>query len=180
MKKFILTIYVFMFSSMAAVANAELKIAIVDEIIGASSAYKGITEQVEKKATAFKNNAAKMQEDLQKKYKEIESQKSVLSSEAHTKKTKQFELEAEKAQESTYMERMSLDKAFADATKILEEKITEIIKAKAVSMNLNIVFTKNNMVYNDENLEITDAIIEELNKSMSSIAVKFDSSATKK
>lgn len=158
-------------------ANADnIKILVVDgqKIIESSLAYKDITAQVEKKATAFKNSAAKMQEDLQKKYKEIESQKAVLSTEAYGKKTKEFELEAEKAQESTYMERVTLDKAYAEAMKVLEQRITDIIQRRAKDMKADLVLTKINIVYNNNALEITDSIIEEINKSLPAVAVKFD------
>ncbi|MDJ1406981.1 MAG: OmpH family outer membrane protein [Candidatus Midichloria sp.] len=176
MKKLTLIISMLLLSSLAISARAEIKIAVVDgqKIIESSLAYKDITGQVEKKATLFKNSAAKMQENLQKKYKEIESQKLVLSSEAYGKKTKEFELEAEKAQESAYMDRMSLDKAYSEAMKVLEKKITDIIQAKAIEKKLDMVMTKINMIYNNKELEITDSIIEELNKSLPAVAVKFD------
>ena len=179
MEKIILMISALLISGFAFIANAnDVKIMVVDgqKIIESSLAYKDITAQVEKKATAFKNSAAKMQEDLQKKYKEIESQKAVLSTEAYGKKTKEFELEAEKAQESAYAERVNLDKAYAEAMKVLEQKITDIIQRRAKDVKADLVLTKVNIVYNNSALEITDAIIEELNKSLPAVSVKFDAS----
>jgi outer membrane protein len=155
---------------------AEQKIGVIDmqKVMESSLAYKDISTQVEKKAETYKASAAKMQEKLQKQYQELEAQKSVLAADAYTKKSKELEREAESSQESAYMERVSLDRAYSGVMKSLEEKLLEIVKRKAETSNLSVVVASAAVLYSKTDMDVTNGVIEELNIALPSMKVDFD------
>lgn len=171
----ILSFLIISFYVGANIARAETKIAIIDaqKVIENSVAYQGISKEVEKKAEIYKANANRLQEKLQKKYQELEAQKSVLSNDVFNSKSEDLLKEAEISQKSTHMERITLDKAYSQAVGVLENKLLEIVQKKAQEKNINVVFAKSNTLYAESNLEITDEVLNELNSSLSEVKVDF-------
>ncbi|WP_339041261.1 OmpH family outer membrane protein [Candidatus Lariskella endosymbiont of Hedychridium roseum] len=163
-----------------AISQSNCKIAIIDtrQFMEKSLASQSMNKQVEQKADEYKKNAIKIQEKLQKKFQEIEAQKSTLSKEALTKKNEALAQEAESYQKSVYAERISLDKAFNDAMVIYENKIHDIVAKYAEENGIMLVITKEAALYNVNSIEITDVILEQLNKEMTDIKVNFEPSPT--
>ncbi len=160
----------------------QTKIGVVDfqKIIESSSAYQDIRSQLDKKTDAFRSNATKIEEKLQKGYQELDSQKSVLSGEAYSKKRKALDKEVETSQEKFHMERLSLDKASSQAMAILEKKLFEIVEENAKIRDLSVVLASSSLIYSHSSLDITDIVVEQLNKKLSSVAVNFEDAADNK
>ena len=159
----------------------EVKIGVVNsqKVIESSSAFQDIQSQLSNRAQIYKESASKKEEDLRKRYKELESKKSVLSKEALNKKTEDLSKEAEDFQKAAYKEKGMFDKAYEQAMFVLEQKILDIVKNKAHDLKLGVVLQKAQTLYSKDEIDLTDKIIEDLNKSLTTVKVDFESAKLK-
>jgi len=176
MKKLLTTLLIALGVSCASTALAQdIKIAIIDsqKILEDSKAVKGIKEQVNKKAESFKTFATNKEKELKKKFQDLDGQKKALSKEAFEEKNTKLIKEAEDFNKEGYQERSSIDKAFSDSMAEVEKRIIEIIQTKAKKDKYQLVLFKMQTVFSDPSLDITQPVLDELNKSLPTIKVNF-------
>jgi Skp family chaperone for outer membrane proteins len=161
---------------------ADNKITVVEtrKIIENSVAYAEIMKQVQKKNEQFREEIQKSEGDLKKKYQELETKKNALSQDAIDKKNDEISKEVAELQKKSYGQHSTLEEAHRNATQILVDKTTEIVKTQAEKNGYEIVIEKAAVFYSDAKLDITDAVLEELNKALPTVEVKFQSEEEKK
>ncbi len=150
-------------------------IAVIDVqlIFEKSLAAPKIREQVETKAETFKKDSSKKEEYFKKKFEELEKQKSVLAKEAFELKSNDLSKEFSDAQKKVQEDRGVLEKAYVDAMQQVEATIVEIVKEEAKKFGLKLVVHKGQTVYADDALDITQKVLEAVNKKLPSVTVKF-------
>lgn len=165
----------FMFGTYSA-AHADTNIAVADtsRIMETSLAYKDILKQLEKKYDAYRESIQKSEAQLKKKYQEIEAQKSALSKEVFEAKSEELEKDANDLRRRSYNERNILEKAQIDSLQKLNDKILEIIQTKAKNVGYTLIIEKNATPYSDDKLDLTSAILEDLDKALPTIQVDFE------
>lgn len=178
-KVFILNFIIIALSLCFLVFNAnaeEVKIFTVDseKIAESSVAFKEARKKIDEKREQYEAKSAKMQETLTKKFQDLEKRKNVISTEAYNKEREQNIVEAEKYQRTAYMERANLEQAYQALVNDFYEKLTEVITKKAKDKNASLVLNKMHVLYSEDKLDITDLIIEQLNKDLKIIKVKFN------
>ena len=155
-------------------ASAEQKIVFVDVkyILNLSKAGKGAQDFLGK---TFKNNQKKFME-LEKKLKKEEndllSKKSEMNKDEYIKKTDELR---KKVIDYQSQRRSSLDKLAkqrADARVKLYDKINPILTKYVEENNISIVIDKKNVVSADKAVDITNIIVEKLNKELPSLNLK--------
>lgn len=158
-------------------ANAvETKIGFVEtrKVIENSVAHVNILDQVQKKNEAFRDAVQKSESDLKKKYQDLETKKNALSQEAIDKKNEEISKEVAELQKKSYSQHSSLEDAYRNATQVVVDKANEIVKKFAEKNGYNAVLEKAAAVYSDLSLEITEVVLEELNKVLPKVEVKFN------
>ena len=179
-KKFAVSV-VTIASIFAVTANAaETKIGFVEirKVIESSTAHANILEQVQKKSEILRDAVQKSEADLKKKYQDLETKKNALSQEAIDKKNEEISKEVAELGKKTYSQHALLEEAYRNAAQIVLEKTNEIVKKHAEKNSYNAVLEKGAAVYSDSSLDITDIVLEELNKTQPKIEVKFDEEKT--
>ncbi len=163
-------------SFMTTIAYAEDKIAIVEtrKVVETSLAYKDISTQIQKKNDEFRDEIQKEETSLKKKYQELETKKNALSQEAIDKKNEAISKEVAELQKRSYNQHSSLEDAYRNSTQVVVDKTMDIVKKQASKKHYNLVIEKAAAVYSDEALDITDVILEELNKALPNVEVKFE------
>ncbi len=153
----------------------ELPIAIVntEEVFLRAKAFQDVQKQIEGKANALQQENTKKQEQLQAKHKKIESQKAALSDKALEEKITELNKEFEDINKAAYMQRLVIDRAYKNALTAIDAHFVDIINAFADDKGLKVVFNKSNIIYSDESMNITDVIVEKLDKKISSYKVNF-------
>ena len=153
------------------------KITVVEtrKIIESSTAHNDILKQVQKKNEEFRDEIQKSESELKKKYQELETKKNALSQDAIDKKNDEISKEVAELQKRSYGQHAALEDAYRNATQILVEKTSDIVKTQAQSKGYQIVVEKGAVIYSDKSLDITDSVLEEVNKAIPSIQVKFES-----
>ncbi len=166
-------------SAQATTTTGSSNIAVVDtqKIFEKATALQKIKEQLDKKAEEFKKESAKKEDYFKKKFEDLEKQKATLAKEAYDKKSEEIGKEFGDAQKKVQENRQVIDKAYQDAMQQVNDSFTAIISEEAGKKGYKVVLPKLQTLFSDAGVEITDAMIEALNKKLPSVTVKFDAPA---
>jgi len=138
-----------------------------------STAIQKVREQLDKKAEEFKADFTKKEGYFKKKYEDLEKQKSVLSKEAFEQKNNELSKEFNDAQKKVQENRSSLDMASMEAIQQFSNTLTGVVKEEAGKIGCKVVLRKEQTLYADSALEITTQVLENLNKTLPTLTVKF-------
>lgn len=160
--------------------NAPLKIGVIDSrtIIEKSAAFKDVRTQIEEKFKEHQTTATKMQEDLKKRDQDLESKRTVLSKDAFEKQSSALTNEAEEANKKVYMQRMSIDQAFQEALAKIEDALLNVVAEHAKADSITLVLQKMQTLYNEEAMDISEAVAKLLDKKLPKVIVVFQDPAT--
>ena len=169
-KFFVVTFFLIVSTS----AFAEQKIVVLDMkyVLNKSKAGKGGQDFLEKK---FKDNAKKlnnMEKTLKKEETDLLKQKDVLSKDDYSKKTDELR---KKVIEYQALSRSSLDdlaKQRAEARNIMISKIEPILDSYINENNISLVLYKKNVIGGSKENDITNIIVEKLNKEFPTLNLK--------
>ena len=65
------------------------------------------------------------------------------------------------------------DKAYSDAMRSFDQVFSEVVKEEATKVGAKVVLHKTQAIYVDSSLDITNQVIESVNKKQPSATVKF-------
>jgi outer membrane protein len=175
----ILTASITAANAQATPATTGVSIAVVDtqKIFEKATALQKIKEQLDKKAEEFKKESAKKEDYFKKKFEDLEKQKATLAKDAYDKKSEEIGKEFGDAQKKVQDNRQVIDKAYTDAMQQVNDSFTAIISEEASKKGYKVVLPKLQTLFSDTGIEITDSMIEALNKKLPSVTVKFDAPA---
>lgn len=161
---------------MSNISHADEKIAVVDtrKVIESSVAYSDISSQIQKKNDEFRDEIQKEETSLKKQYQDLETKKNALSQEAIDKKNEAISKEVAELQKRSYNQHSSLEGAYRNATQVVVDKTMDLVKKQAEKNKYSVVIEKAAAIYYDEKLEISDIVLEELNKALPKVEVKFE------
>ena len=153
---------------------AEQKIVVLDMkyVLNNSKAGKGAQDFLQK---SFKDNAKKfsdMEKALKKDERDLLEKKNILSKEEYTKKSDALR---KKVIDYQSQRRSSLDKIAtlrAESRETLIKKVEPIVDAYIKENNISIVLDKKNMIGGLNEFDITNVIVEKLNKELPSLNLK--------
>ena len=169
--KFIVVTFLLIVSTYA---FAEQKIAYIDMkfVLNNSKAGKGAQDFLQK---SFKQNQEKYRkegESLRNEEKDLLKQKVELTKEEYQKKT---DILRKKVIDYQSQRRASLDKITnqrATARNSLLKELDPIINEYIKENNISLIIDKKNIIKGSDELDITDLIIEKLNKELPSLNIK--------
>ena len=171
MKYFVKFIVVTFFVLICTYSNAEQKTVYLDMkyILNNCKAGKAAQDYL---AKSFKNNQEQFQSD-EKKLKEQESdllaKKNEISKEDYKKKADSLRNQVLEYQTSRRSAVEKIAKQRQDARNKLLKEITPILEAYTKENGISLVIDKKNLVMGDTDLDITNLVIEKLNKALPSI-----------
>jgi len=153
------------------------KIAIlnVDHLMRDSLASKSIRSQLEKKRAAFQGDIAKREKALRDADQKMAQQRAVLSPDAFAERQKEFQKQVADTQRYVQNLKRQLDKGFADAMRKVEKVVAEVAEDVAKKKGMNIVLTRNMVVYTIPALDITKPVLAQLDKKLPTVKVAVSS-----
>lgn len=154
-------------------------IAVVDiqQVMKESTAAKNVREQLESKQKTFQAAITKKEETLQKEDQELGKQKSVLSKEAFEEKARAFRAKATDVQKDVQSKKALLDSAFEHSLNDIQKVVTEIISDIAKEKGFLLAVPSSQILYADGGLNISNEVLERLNKKLPKLDVKFEAPA---
>lgn len=143
-------------------------------LMSSSTAAKNAHEQIENKMKSMQSEISKKDEKFQKDHQELEKQRSVLSKDAFEDKMRKFTNDVTKAQKEVQSKRAMLDGASERAGNEIQKAISDIIAEMAKEKGFSIAVPTSQILYADSKLDITNDVLERLNKKLPKVDVKFD------
>ena len=155
-------------------ASAEQKVAYMDMkyILNNSKAGKGAQDFLQKTFKENQKDFLAREEALKKEESDLLAQKTILTKEEYQKKTDNLR---KKVIDYQSQRRLSLEKITtqrAEARQKLLEKLDPILETYIEENGISLIVDKKNILMANTNLDITNIIIERLNKEFPSLSIK--------
>lgn len=155
---------------LAAVAGAEVKIAFVDmkAVIAKSEPGSKAMEQLKAQFKDMKDNLDAQKKSLDALKDELQKQSMMLSQEAKLDKEAQYKRKVRDFQDMGQNYQRKLQQAEQDLSKPIIEKLVQVVQDYGKKNGYTAIFDKQSsgMVYHQDSVDVTGAIIAELNKAM--------------
>lgn len=135
-----------------------------------AQAGKAIVAQREKYQQAFSGEFEAARKDLQKQEMELSKQKAVLGPQAFEERVRSFNEEVAAFQRRYQSALRALEKSTAAAHNQLQKATIEATSEVAGEMGAGLVLHKQNVFLHDERMDVTDAVIERVNKRLPTVA----------
>lgn len=155
-------------------ANANIAVLDIEKIAKEAKAVHDIQNKVTKKQDEYQKEINKKQTSLESEQKKLESKKNILSKEAFEKEQKDFEKKIDELKTFVEKKQNSLKKASADGMTKVNDKMKDIIAEMAKEKDLQVILPTSQIVFSVDNLDISEEVLERLNKKITKVDVKFE------
>lgn len=161
------------FTEARAQALPESRIAVVDfQLIQKNStAMVDIQTQVEQRRLFYQEEISRQEKELRANDQELVRQRSVLTAEAFALKRRGFEAKVAQVQREVQDRKRELDQAFEYGMNQVQLVINEIIAELSQQKNFNLVLSRQQIVFADKTLNISDDIVQILNERLPQVEV---------
>ena len=154
-------------------AFAEQKIVYIDMkyVLNNSKAGKGAQDYLTK---TFKENQKKFsnqQEELKKEESDLLGKRNILTKEDYTKKADSLRKKVIDFQSARRAAVDKIAKQRKESRQELLNQINPLLESYSKENNITLIMDKKNLIMGDSDLDITDTIIEELNKKLPSLKI---------
>ncbi|TYB31874.1 MAG: OmpH family outer membrane protein [Candidatus Mcinerneyibacterium aminivorans] len=150
--------------SLSFVVAQEIGVVDIQRVFDASKEAQEAQEVFQKETQEMQQQMKSKYDELLKLQKELKEQSAFLSEEEVKKKRQEL---MQKQQRFNSMREQMMQKSEQRRSELLKpvmEKIKAIVSNISKEKNLKMVVTKEAVIYNDSNFEITDIVIERLNR----------------
>ena len=155
-------------------ASAEQKVAYLDMkfVLNNSKAGKGAQDFLKESFKKNQKNFLNEENALKKKENDLLAQKTILTKEEYQKKSDSLRKKVidYQSQRRTSLEKITAQRA--EARQKLIEKLDPILKTYVKENDVSLIIDKKNVLMGNTNLDITNIIIEKLNKELPSLNIK--------
>ena len=145
----------------------------MNKVLSTTDAAKDIFSQMDVKRKEYLAQLSKEEDSLHAFQQEVEKEKATLSKAAFEEKGKVFEEKYQQLQKNGQSRKEILDRAGEGAMNKLREKAAEIVAEVAKQRHYSAVFTQNAVMMSTPDLDLTDIVIAQLNKTVKSIPVDW-------
>ncbi len=154
-------------------ALPESRIAIVDYqlIQKSSTAMVDMQKQIEERRVRYQEGISLQEKELRANDQELVRQRSVLSAEAFALKRREFEAKVGQVQRDVQDRKRELDQAFKFGRNQVQLVINDIIAELSMEKDFNLVLSRQQIIFVEESLNISAAIITILNERLPLVEV---------
>ncbi|MDA9815545.1 OmpH family outer membrane protein [Alphaproteobacteria bacterium] len=136
----------------------------IERVLRDAMATERVRLLLDNKREEFQNDFATREASLLQIEKDLQSKRTLLSEEAYRAEVNQFQNEVASIQKEIQFKRQALDKAFQEAQDEIRTLALEIVAEIAASQRLDLVLNKNAALVFRQDINVTDAVIAELNE----------------
>merc|ERR1712159_320674 len=108
---------------------------------------------------------------LSNKFEILENKKNIISLNEYNYQKNILIKEEDMLQKKFYSQRIDLDNQFNDVNKILENYLKKIVEEISINNEIKVIFNKSITLFIEESLDITNIVIDKLNKKMKFIEI---------
>lgn len=151
-------------------------LAIVDlkKIVDDSKAAKSAQEEVEKLQKTYIKEAEKEEAKLKKREEQLLKQKKALSEEAFINNVKEFQNRIKDGHKEVVKKRRILEASYLKALEMIKEETYKVVEKIAKQKNIDVVIPKSQLLFAKEGLDISDEVLEQLNKDLAKVNINVE------
>lgn len=142
-----------------------------------SAALKSIVTQLEKKRTEIQKELAADENKLKAEDKELAEKQKKMSEKEFADKRQAFEKKVRDIQSKLEIRRVQMELAFEDAKKKVYEAFLKVADEVKKTAGANIMLYKETVVTADDAFDLSNKVLENLDKSLPTVQVTFKSEA---
>lgn len=159
----------------AATAPRPSVVAIVDvqRILQESLAARSVQQQLEDQRSKFQTEIAAEEAELRKAEQKLAKLRDAPQTEAYAEQEQQLRQRFLTVERHVQARRKALDQAFTDSMSSVRKGIVDIVGSVAKERGVNLAIVKQQVIWNDQNIDITDEVLSRLNKELPSLQVKI-------
>lgn len=160
-------------------AKADVKlpspvIAVVEQVsLDKSEASKSIISQLEAKRNEVQKELSSYEKELKAQEEKLMSEQKTLSKEEFEKKRQAFEKRVRDVQEKVALRRGQIELAFEDSKKKVLEAFLKVSNEVMKEVGANLVMYKETIITADSAFDVTNKVLEKLNKTLPKVQVTF-------
>ena len=136
----------------------------INKVLRDAKATERVRTLLDDKREEFQNDFATREASLLQIEKDLQSKRTLLSEEAYRAEVAQFQNEVASIQKEIQFKRQAIDKAFQEAQDEIRALAAEIVAEIAGSQKLDVVINKSSALVFRQDLDITEAVITQLNE----------------
>jgi outer membrane protein len=145
------------------------------KVMNTSDAAKDVISQIEVKSKEYQAQISKDEDSLRSAEQELIKQKDTLSKEAFDDKYKALAEKGQQEQKLVQEKKSILDRAFDGAMTTLRQDAAAIVRTEAKDKHYSAVFLADAVMMSTPDLDMTDEVVAELNKTVKKIPVDWAS-----
>ncbi|MDR3424074.1 MAG: OmpH family outer membrane protein [Alphaproteobacteria bacterium] len=148
-------------------------IAIVDvqRLLQESLAGKSVQAQLEAQRSKFQNEIEDEENGLRQAEQELAKQRDKLTTEAYAGREQQLRQRFSTVENDVQTRRKALDQAFADSREVVHSALLQVVDKVAHEHGANIVIIKQQALWTDQPLDITDEVLKLLDQKLPKVDV---------
>lgn len=145
----------------------------VQEILQKAKAIQDIKTQTDKEGEKIKQELKKKDEALNKEGKDLEASRTKLKDDEYNKKAEAFNKKVNDLKKELKTRAAKLQEAGGHAMNEVQKKLVEIVAGIAKEKKLDAVLQKEQLVYGDDKLDITEEVLKKLDAEMSTVKIEI-------
>lgn len=149
------------------------RIAVLDyqRLLRDSSSAVDIKAQIARQRQIYQSEITKQEQELRDADQELARQRTILSPEAFAQKRRDFEERVAGIQQSVQARKRDLDRAYDFGIKQVQQTLVGIITELAEERGFNLILSRQQIVYADKTLNISDEVLVRLNDRLPKVTV---------
>lgn len=150
-------------------------IAIVDvqRIMQESLAAKSVSQQLEARRSSFQTEIAAEEADLRQAEQTLSKLRETAKPEAYAEREQALRQRFLTVERHVQARRKALDQAYTDSMNAVRKSIVEIVAAVSKEKGVTLSIVKQQVIWNDSAIDITEDVLTRLNKNVPKIEVKI-------
>ncbi|MDA0703063.1 MAG: OmpH family outer membrane protein [Proteobacteria bacterium] len=136
-----------------------------------STAAVGLRQSIEERRTAYQKEIGDLEEALRDREKSLTQQRNVLSPDLFGEKERSFQEEVAELGRLVEARKRQINQAMGGAMQQIQGQLTKVIEEVVAERHLTLVLPRSQVVFSAEPLEITDIVLERLNKRLPSVPI---------
>lgn len=149
-------------------------VAIVDvqRILQASGAAKSVQQQLETQRSKFQTEIAVEEADLRDAEQKLSKLRETAKTDDYLEQEQKLQQRFLTVERHVQARRKALDQAYTDSMNIVRKALIDIVSEIAKQRGVNLVIVKQQVIWNDQNIDITDEVLTRLDKALPNVQVK--------
>lgn len=148
-------------------------IAVIDvqRVLQESAAAKSVQKQIEDQRVKFQAEIAKEEAELRQTEQELSKARGTVNPDVYAEREQKLRQRFLVVERHVQARRKALDQGFTDSLNVVRKKILDIVNDLATSRGLSLIVVKQQALWNDKKMEITDEVLERVNKELKDVPV---------